>query len=118
MIKEITLVVLLCLLTACGGSDSSSSNNSIDRDARICVSFRDFRVLNTCDFDVNVRTFSGSQALVSVPANGSVPDPDARFPGFFGACRAPFIPVLLTENDSERVNSNDTDDRLREFRCE
>ena len=101
MLKNIVLALSIVFLTACGGGGSSSDTS--DRDARRCVSFANGQVINSCDFAVVARTFAGSQTPVTVPANGSVSDPDANFGGFFGACRTPFTPVS--------INSS-------EFRCE
>lgn len=97
MKTKLYLLLPIILLSACGGSGSSSGiggeSLAQEREAVGCVSFANGNVINSCDFTIIARTFAGSSTPVTVPANSQVPDPDAAFGGFAGACRAPFTPV-------------------------
>ncbi len=78
-----------------GGSSSSGSGNGSNEEVGYCVSFGDDTVINSCDFDIVVRELTGSQPSVTVPANSSVTN--TTVVSWYGACRAPFIPVVKTE---------------------
>jgi len=100
--RIITISLLSSVLGACGSGGTSSSGGG-GEDASSCVS-RTFNTVyvNECNFDINVIVLEPGATSFHISANNASTQPASSSP--FGACRAPSVPVLNSNNSSFTCN--------------